>query len=161
MCVCVWGGLCVGYYIHLVLVYWYVLMFIIKTRMHGFFDSQLHQVSWHFATGQVVLSSTDRVKMRVKEPIQSKNPFKMYFYCFIQHFKSQYNRLILSKLSRKTSIYSRWSPWLRNWTLCNWSRARPTLTWLAKLVFVAVGSSVRNTNFPDNLRPCHSRTNVV
>ena len=39
------------------------------------------------------------------------------------------------------------------WTLRDWSRAWPTLTWLAKLVGVSVSSSVRNTNFPHTLKP--------
>ena len=42
----------------------------IKTDVHGFFDTDLHMVSWHFATYKAVLSSTDWVKI-IKEPIQN------------------------------------------------------------------------------------------
>ena len=42
---------------------------------------------------------------------------------------------------------------LRDWTLCDWSRAWPTLTWLAKLVGVSMSSSIQNTNFPHTLTP--------
>ena len=34
-----------------------------KTHVRGFFDTDLHEVSWHFAT--------DRVKISVKEAIQN------------------------------------------------------------------------------------------
>ena len=40
--------------------------YIIKTHVRGFFDTDLHEFSWHFA-----LSSTDRVKISVKEAIQN------------------------------------------------------------------------------------------
>ena len=40
-----------------------------------------------------------------------------------------------------------------DWILRDWSGAWPTLTWLAEWVDVAISSSVRNTNFPDNLKP--------
>ena len=44
--------------------------------MRGFFDTDLHEVSWHFATYEAVrpkwvLSSTDRVKISVKEAIEN------------------------------------------------------------------------------------------
>ena len=47
-----------------------------KTHVRGFFDTDLHEVSWHFATHEAVrpsgfLSSTDRVKISVKEAIQN------------------------------------------------------------------------------------------
>ena len=45
---------------------------IIKTHVHGFFDTDLHEVSWHFATHEAVRpSSTDRMKISVKEAIQN------------------------------------------------------------------------------------------
>ena len=49
-------------------------MFIIKTHVRGFFDTSLHEVSWHFATHEAewVLSSTERVKISVKEAIQNR-----------------------------------------------------------------------------------------
>ena len=48
----------------------------------------------------------------------------------------------------------------RDWTLRDWSRAWPTLTWLAKLVGVSVSSSIRNTNFPHTLKPWSSLASV-
>ena len=45
-------------------------------------------------------------------------------------------------------------------TLRDWSRAWPTLAWLAKLVGVSVSSSVRNTHFPHTLKPWNSRASV-
>ena len=44
---------------------------LIKTHVRGFFDTDLHEVSWHFATAEWVLSSTDRVNISVKEAIQN------------------------------------------------------------------------------------------
>ena len=43
---------------------------IIKTHVCDFFDTDLHEVSWHFATHEAV-SSTDRVKISFKEAIQN------------------------------------------------------------------------------------------
>ena len=48
----------------------------------------------------------------------------------------------------------------RDWTLRDWSRTWPTLTWLAKLVGVSVSSSVGNTNFPHTLKPWNTRASV-
>ena len=47
--------------------------YIIKTHVRGFFDTDLHEVSWPYATleAEWVLSSTDRVKISVKEAIQN------------------------------------------------------------------------------------------
>ena len=42
-----------------------------KTHVRGLFDTDLHEVSWHFATDRVQPSSTDRVKISVKEAIQN------------------------------------------------------------------------------------------
>ena len=53
--------------------------------MHGFIDTDLHEVSWYFATLEAkwVLSSTDRVKISVKQPIQK------WVFVFIPHLKSK------------------------------------------------------------------------
>ena len=47
--------------------------YIMKTHVRGLFDTDLHEVSWHFATHEAewVPSSTDRVKISVKEAIQN------------------------------------------------------------------------------------------
>ena len=125
-------------------------------------------------TASWVLSSTNRVKISVEEPIQvefSKNPFKIFcLFVFIQHFKSKCSHLIPSNLSRNWAVCPRRSLWLlivwcalsgpRDWTLRDWWRAWPTLTWLIKLVGLAVSSSVRNTSFPHTLKPRKSRASV-
>ena len=41
----------------------------------------------------------------------------------------------------------------RNWALHDWSKVWPTLTWLTKLVGVAVSSSIRNKNFTHSIKP--------
>ena len=89
---------------------------------------------------------------------QCQRSHSKWVFVFIPHFKSKYNQLIVSKLSRKSAICPRRSPWRlivwcalsgpRDWTPRDWSRAWPTLTWLAKLMGVSLSSSVRNTNFP-------------
>ena len=58
--------------------------------MHGFFDTDLHQISSHFATAAWVICSNDRAKLSFKETIQSG-------FLFLIHLKSTYNQLILSK----------------------------------------------------------------
>ena len=50
--------------------------YIIKTHVHGFFETDLHEVNWNFATHEAVsaewvLGSTVRVMISVKEPIQN------------------------------------------------------------------------------------------
>ena len=76
-----------------------------------------------------------------------RTPSKCVF-VFIPHLKSKYSHSFLSKLSRKLAIFPQrllrlcivWCALSgpRNWTLRDWSRAWPTLTWLAKLVVVAI-----------------------
>ena len=77
---------------------WMWLVIIINTHLRGFFDIDLHEVQ---------LTEWRSV---------SKKPFKMLFFLFvfvlIPHLKSKYSRLILSKLSRKSAICPRRSPWL-------------------------------------------------
>ena len=57
----------------------YGVLYILKTHVHGFFDTNLHEVIWHFATHEAVRRSglqvkllTDRVKISVKEPMQNE-----------------------------------------------------------------------------------------
>ena len=40
----------------------------IKTHVYGFFDTDVHGVSWHFVTHEAV--RPDRVKISVKDSIQ-------------------------------------------------------------------------------------------
>ena len=73
----------------------------IKIHVHGFFDTDLHEVSWHFATGSKFNWQSES---SVREPIQNG-------FLFLSHTKkSKYGYLILSKLSWK-SIFPRRSPW--------------------------------------------------
>ena len=60
-----------------------------KKHMHGVFDTDLHEVSSHFALGLTaswVQSSTDRVRIIVKEPIQMA--------CFYPTLKKKANSAI-------------------------------------------------------------------
>ena len=56
----------------------------VKSHGHGFFYTNLHEVVWHFATHEAewVLSSTNRVKKSVKEPIQNG-----FLFLFLLHIK--------------------------------------------------------------------------
>ena len=56
--------------------WWVPAVHIIKTHVHGFFDTDLHQVSWHFATHEAVRPNK----------ISVENPFKMGF-CFYPTLK--------------------------------------------------------------------------
>ena len=118
----------------------------------------------HFAIHEAVRPSGFLVQLTEWRSV-SKSHSKWGF-VFIPHLKSKYNQLIASKLSRKSAICPRRSPWRpfvwcalsgpHDWTLRDWSIAWPTLTWLAKLVGVSVSSSFRNTNFPHTLKPWNS-----
>ena len=57
-----------------------MLKFIIKTHVRGFFDTDLHEVSWHFATHEAVRPSGFYVQLTEWRSV-SKKPFKMGF-CF-------------------------------------------------------------------------------
>ena len=60
--------------------YWMGLNIIIKTHVHGFFDTDLHEVSWHFATHEAVRPSGFSVQLTAWRSV-SKKPFNMGF-CF-------------------------------------------------------------------------------
>ena len=137
-----------------------------KTHVHGLFDTDLHEVSWYFATleadeAEWVLSSTDRVKISVKEPIQNG-------FLFLSHTKKANTATKFSQNgleNRQIVLVDRQDCTLfwcalsgpHNWTVCDWSRAWPTMAWLAKLLGVAVSSSIRNTIFSHTLKPWNSQ----
>ena len=112
--------------------------------------------------------SLGRVGSRFNWPSedQCQRSHSKCFFVFIPHLECKYSHLILSKLSRKSAIYRRRSPWLCIVLVCSlrsarfWSRAWPTLSWLAKLVGVSVSSSVRNKNYPHTLKLWNSRACV-
>ena len=81
-----------------------------KTHVRGFFDTDLHEVSWHFPTHEAVRLSGFKVQLTEWRSV-SKKPFKMFF-VVIPHLESKCSQLILSKLSRKSAICPRCSPWL-------------------------------------------------
>ena len=100
---------------------------------------------------------------------QCQRSHSNWVFGFIPHLKSKYIQLSVSKLSQKSAICPRRSPWRlilfwcalsgpRDWTLRHWSRAWPTLTWFAKFMGVSMSSSVRNTNFTHTLKPWNSGT---
>ena len=98
---------------------------------------------------------------------QCQRSHSKWVFVFIPHSKTKYSELIVSNCveSRWSILYDRHDGSLfwcvlsgpRDWTLRDWSRAWPNLTWLAKLMGVSVSSSVRNTNFPHTLKPWNSR----
>ena len=120
--------------------------------MHGFLDSDLHergQLTFCYPRGckaEWVLNSTDGVKISVDESIQNG-------VVFLSH--TQYKDLNHSKRYRKSAIalddhHDSLLFWCAlsdpcDLTLRDWSTARPTLIWLAKLVSVAVRSRFGNT----------------
>ena len=58
---------------------------IMKTHVRGFFDTDLHEVSWHFATHEAVRPSGFKVQLTEWRSV-SKKPFKMGF-CFYPTLK--------------------------------------------------------------------------
>ena len=62
-------------------------MSIINTYVHGFFHTDLHKVSWHFATHEAVRPSGSKIQL-TEQRLVSKNPFKMGF-CFHPILKNQ------------------------------------------------------------------------
>ena len=60
---------------------------LLKTNVHGSFDTDLHEVSWHFATHETVMPSGFEVQLTEWISV-SMNPFKMGF-CFYPTLKKQ------------------------------------------------------------------------
>ena len=56
-----------------------------KKHVRGFFDTDLHEVSWHFATHEAVRPSRCEVQLTEWRSV-SKKPFKMGF-CFYPTLK--------------------------------------------------------------------------
>ena len=90
---------------------------------------------------------------------QCQRSHSKWVFVFIPHLKSKSSQ---NCLERRRSVFDDrhdgslfWCALScpRDCTLCDWSRAWPNLTWLAKLVGVSVSSSVRNTNFHHTLKP--------
>ena len=113
-----------------------------KTHVGGFFDTDLHKVSWHFATHEAVLkaewvlSSTDRVKISVKEAIQNG------FLFIIPHLKSKCSQSIVSNLFRQSAISPRPSSWRLIVLVRSLRSSRLDTAWLVKGVtyFNLIGS---------------------
>ena len=111
-----------------------------------------------------VQSSTDRVNISVKEPIQ------MGFWFFIPHLKSRYSHLILSNPSRISSICPTRSPWQLIVLVGSLRSAWLNIAWLVKSVtyFDLIGQiggcgrdfSIPNTHFPNTLKPWNLRASV-
>ena len=96
------------------------------------FDTDLHEVSWLFATGRVAS------KFNWPNEDQCQRSPSNWVFVLIPRLECKYSHLILSKLSWKSTICLRRSPWLRIVLV------RSLRSWLAKLVGVSVSSSVRN-----------------
>ena len=97
---------------------------IIKTHVRGFFDTDLHEVSWHFATHEAVRPSED----------QCQRSHSKWVFVFIPHFKSKYRHLIVSKLPWKSAICARRSPWRLIVLVRSLRSARLDTAWLVKSV---------------------------
>ena len=98
---------------------------IIKTHVRGFFDTDLHEVSWHFATHEAV-------KFNWPSEDQCQRSHSKWVFVFIPHLKSKYNQLIVSKLSRKALICPRRSPWRLIVLVRSLRSARLHTAWLVK-----------------------------
>ena len=64
---------------------------VIKTHVRGFFDTDLHEVSWHFATHEAVRPNGFEVQLTEWRSV-SKKPFKMGF-CFYPTLRMQIQSL--------------------------------------------------------------------
>ena len=119
----------------------------IKTHVRGIFDTDLHEVSWHFATHEVVRPSGFLVLLTEWRSV-SKTPYKMGF-CFYPTLKQQIQPINplknVSKVDDPSSTITRtarcfdvlsqvrtiwhcvigqerellWPDWL-NWWVCPW-----------------------------------------
>ena len=56
---------------------------LLKTNVHGSFDTDLHEVSWHFATHETVMPSGFEIQLTEWRSV-SMNPFKNGF-LFLSH----------------------------------------------------------------------------
>ena len=85
---------------------WALLLtwFIIKTHVRGFFDTDLHGVSWHFATHKAVRPSGFYVQL-TEWRSESKKPFKMGF-CFYPTLRMQIQPLNYLKTVSKVGDLS-------------------------------------------------------
>ena len=96
---------------------------------------------------------------------QCQRSHSKWVFVFISHLKSKYSQSIVSKLSRKSAICPKRSPWrlivlVRSLGSARLDAAWPTWNWLAKSVGVSVSSSVRNTDFPPTLKTWNSRASM-
>ena len=71
-----------------------IVCFIIKTHVPSFFDTDLHEVSWHFATHEAVRPNGFEVQVTEWRAV-SKKPFKMgvCFYPTLKMYIKPINRL--------------------------------------------------------------------
>ena len=123
---------------------WEMWKYIIKTHVHGFFDTDLHEASCHFA------------KFNWPSEDQCQRTHSNWVFVFITHLKSKYSHLILSKLSRKSAICPRRPPWLLIVLVLSLRSARLDIAWLVKSMtyFDLIGEVnvcgrwVKNTAFP-------------
>ena len=100
--------------------------------MHGFFDTDFHEVSQHFATHED--SRPRGLFVQLAEwRSGSKNTIKMGF-VFIPLLKSKHSHLNLSKLSRKSAICARRPQWLLIVLVRSLRSARLDIVWLVKSV---------------------------
>ena len=110
--------------------FYHMWRFITKTHVRGFFDTDLHEVSWHFATHEAVRGS----KFNWPSEDQCQRSHSKWVFVFIPHLKSKYSQLIVSKLSPKSPICPRRSPWRLIVLVRSLRSARFDAAWLVKSV---------------------------
>ena len=74
--------------------------YIIKTHVRGFFEYDLHEVSWHFATHEAVRPSGFKVQLTEWRSV-SKKPFKMGFW-------SPWRLIVLVRSLRSARLDAAW-----------------------------------------------------
>ena len=102
-----------------------LVQIIMKTHVLGFFDTDLHEVSWHGRVGS---------KFNWPSEDQCQRSHLKWVLVFIPHLKSKYNQLIVSKLSRKSAMSPRRSTWRLIVLVRSLRSARLDTAWLVKSV---------------------------
>ena len=101
---------------------------------NGLLDTDLHEVSWHFTLWAI--SSTDRVKISVKETLQNGFLFLSHTYKANTATQSNQNDFECQWLSSSSAMTA--LSCLHNLTLYDWSRGSPPFTSMSKLVGMGV-----------------------
>ena len=148
--------------------YGVTVMYMIKPHVHGFFNNvtDFHEVNQHLPPTRPLGSVGSQFDWQSEDEEPTQNGFLFLSLTQKANIATQSSQNYLESRRfvfddrRDLPLYKCARSGPRDCTLRDWSRAWPTLTWLAKLVGVAVNCSVRNTIFPHILKPWKSRANV-